>query len=118
MNTIKAILFICILALINYSFSSDKNTKINQTNSALIEAFSQELCATYDAGQNLMLVDKHGTQIFNPNKADLQKLAPELFNQNRVRVTLAGSSDNNLCSTELVIMDPVSYTHLTLPRRG
>ncbi|MFK7980325.1 MAG: hypothetical protein AB8G86_10115 [Saprospiraceae bacterium] len=105
MNTIKTILFIGILALINFSFSSEKNTKINNTNLALIETFSQELCATYDTGQNLMLMDKNGTQILNPNKADLQNLAPELFNQNRVRVTLAGSSDNNLCSTELVIMD-------------
>jgi len=105
MNTIKTILFIGILALINFSFSSKKNNALNTNNLKVIEAFSQELCATYDAGQNLILVDKNGTQILNPNKTDLQKLSPELFNQNRVRVTVAGSSSNNLCSTELVIMD-------------
>lgn len=105
MNTIKAILFIGVLALVNFSFSNKKNNTVNSINSDAIEAFSQDLCKTYDAGQNLILVDKNGQQIFNPNKADLQKLAPEVFNQNRVRVSLAGSSDNNLCSTELVIMD-------------
>ncbi len=105
MNTIKTILFIGVLALINFSFSSKKNNAVKTVNSMAIEVFSQELCTTYNAGQNLILVDKNGQQIFNPNKADLQKLAPELFNQNRVRVSLAGASDNNLCSTELVIMD-------------
>lgn len=105
MNTIKTILFIGVLALINFSFLSEKNNIVNSANLAVIEAFSQELCAAYDTGQDLILVAKNGVQILNPNKADLQKLAPELFNQNRVRVTLAGASDNNLCSTELVIMD-------------
>lgn len=105
MNTIKTILFICVLALINFSFSADKKTAPNTANMAAIEAFSQELCAAYDKGQNLVLVNENGTQIFNPNKTDLQKLAPTVFDQNRIRVSLAGYSDNDLCSTELVIMD-------------
>ncbi len=105
MNTIKTILFIGVLALVNFSFLSDKNKSIDNANFVAIEAFSQELCAAYNIGQDLILVDKSGNQILNPNKADLQKLTPEIFTQNRVRVTIAGSSANNLCSTELVIMD-------------
>ena len=106
MNTIKTILFIGILGLVNLAFLTEKNMETNTTaNLKAIEAFSQELCTVYNTGQDLVLVDNNGQQIFNPNKADLQKLAPELFNQHRVRVTLSGESDNNLCSTELVVMD-------------
>ena len=105
MNTIKTFLFIGILAVINFSFYSKKNKAVNSVNFAKMETFKQELCAIYETDQNLILVDEYGKQIVNPNEADLQKLSPELFHQNRVRVTLAGSSNNNLCSTEIVIMN-------------
>jgi len=105
MNTIKTILFVGILGLVNLAFLTEKNSETNTAHLAAIEAFSQELCEVYNSGQDLILVNKNGQQILNPNKADLENLAPELFEQQRVRVTLAGRSDNNLCSTELVIMD-------------
>lgn len=106
MYTFKSILFVGLLALINFSFlNTTKTNRFNSENLAAVEAFSTELCAAYDAGENLVLVDEMGNQLFNPNKADLLNLSPALFNQNRIRVTLMGRSDNNLCSTELVIMD-------------
>ncbi len=108
MNTFKAILFVAILGFINYSFSTSNNTEISSLDVAAMETFNQELCDAYNMGENLILVTKEGKKIINPNAADLSVLSPTLFSENRVRVTISGSSDNDLCSTELVIMDQSS----------
>lgn len=104
MHTIKTIVLVGLFGFINFSFFADADTHLNTNYTAALSNFNQELCAAYDAGENLVLVDENGTEYFNPNKEDLQNLALELFEQNRIRVTLTGRSDNNLCSTELVIM--------------
>lgn len=103
MHTVKAILFVSALAIINFSLSSFKNATKDIHYSPEVTAFSQELCDAYNLGENLILVDLEGNQIINPNKSDLLKLAPKTFNQNKIRLTIWSKSDNNLCSTELVI---------------
>ena len=105
MNTFKAILFVAILGFINYSFSTSKNTDSSTLHLAEMEAFNQELCDAYNMGENLILVTKEGKEIINPNAADLTNLSPSLFTENRIRVTIFGRSDNDLCSTELVLMN-------------
>jgi len=79
MNTIKTILFVGILGLVNLAFLTEKNSETNTAHLAAIEAFSQELCEVYNSGQDLILVNKNGQQILNPNKADLENLAPEFM---------------------------------------
>lgn len=108
MSTFKAILFVAILGFINFSFSTTTNTESTAVDLTAMEAFNQELCDAYNLGENLVLVTKEGEEIVNPNAADLSTLSPTLFSQNRVRVTISGRSDNNLCSTELVVMDQSS----------
>ena len=103
MYTIKTTVLVTFLGLLNFSFFSEKMTVEQSAHLSELNAFNQELCNAYNAGENLVLVDKDGTQYHNPNKADLLKLAPEVFSENRVRVTITGRSDNDLCSTELVI---------------
>lgn len=73
--------------------------------SLALNTFHQELASAYAGGESLMVVNPSGQQILNPSIEDLKNWSPELFTQNRVRVTLTGRSDNDLCSTELVIMD-------------
>ncbi len=108
MNTFKAILFVALIGFINYSFSFTNSSETARHNLAAIEAFNQELCDAYNLGENLVLVTKEGKEIINPNAADLKTLSPTLFTENRVRVTLSGRSDNDLCSTELVVMNQSS----------
>lgn len=108
MNTFKAILFVALLGFINYSFSAIHTSESSTQKSAAMKAFNQELCDAYNLGENLVLVTKDGQEIINPNAADLNALSPTLFSENRVRVTLTGRSDNDLCSTELVIMNQSS----------
>lgn len=105
MNTFKAILYVALLGFINFSFSSINTSEKATLNLAAIEAFNQELCDAYSMGENLVLVTKEGQEIINPNAEDLSGLSPTLFSENRVRVTISGRSDNNLCSTELVVMN-------------
>lgn len=105
MNTFKAILFVALFGFVNYSFSTTKNKATTSQNLVAMEAFNQQLCDAYNQGENLVLVTKDGNQIINPNATDLSTLSPKLFSENRVRVTISGRSDNDLCSTELVVMD-------------
>jgi hypothetical protein len=105
MYTIKTILIFSLICLVNFSFLPFKKSNINQEQLTKIKALSQELCEAYNEGKNMVLVTKEGLEIINPNEAELMHLAPESFNENRVRVTLTSNSDNNLCSTELVITD-------------
>jgi len=108
MNTFKAILFVALLGFINYSFSTIKNDDSAAIDLTAMETFNQELCDAYSMGENLVLVTKEGKEIINPNAADLSSLSPTLFSENRVRVTLSGRSDNDLCSTELVVTNESS----------
>lgn len=103
MYTIKTTVLVTILGFFNFTFFAKKAIVEDQAHFAALNDFNQELCAAYNAGENLILVDQNGTQYYNPNREDLLNLAPEVFSENRVRVTLNGRSDNDLCSTELVI---------------
>jgi len=105
MNTFKAILFVAFLGFLNYSFSFINTSATTTLDLSAMNAFNQELCDAYSKGENLVLVTKEGQEIINPNAEDLSTLSPTLFSENRVRVTISGRSDNDLCSTELVVMN-------------
>lgn len=107
MYTTKSILFVAFISLVgllNYSFTATKTTQFTEFQLTKINELNQELLTAYAAGQDMIVMDKEGKKLTNPNKSDLLKLAPSLFSENRVRVTIAGRSDDDLCSTELVVM--------------
>ncbi|MEM6321769.1 MAG: hypothetical protein AAF960_29180 [Bacteroidota bacterium] len=104
MYNYKSILLIGFIALLNFSFLTNKIINKRLAKYEAVTTFNEELCQLYNEGHNLTLVTPEGRELVNPNKEDLRTLSSEMFQQNRIRVTLMGRSDNNLCSTELVVM--------------
>ena len=103
MYTFNTSLLLAFLGLIHLSFLTTNTTSHNSYQLSQIESLSSELTVAYSVGENIIIIDKNGKGHLNPNKADLLKLSPQLFNENRVRVSIASRSDNGLCSTEIVI---------------
>ena len=105
MNITKKLLFVVVLAVGQMAFIFEPAESLELESSIAYESLFQELLGYQEAGERIVYLSKDGTSKEAVSKQDLRKLAPQLFFQNRVRVTLSGRSENDLCSTELVIMD-------------
>jgi len=79
-----------------------KNTT---TNTSIVQSTYSELSEAYQKEQDIILVDLAGNQYKNPSLATLQELSPNLISENRVRVTLENYSQDDKCSTELVLFN-------------
>lgn len=79
------------------SFQSQEKSKVNQ--------LQQEFCTFYNEGKSISIITENGTIIENPDEVEITNYYDALLSMNRVRVTINSKSDNNLCSTELIIMD-------------
>ena len=105
MKNFKLFSFVLLLFILNSSFVAYKAFNKQHFRTLELNKFYEELDAEYQLGKSITVVDPTGKELINPNIKQLRSLSPKLFSQNRVRVTLESESDNNLCSTELVIMD-------------
>ena len=103
MNVLKTILFVGLISFVNFAFFVMPNKENVSKNALAIQALNQELSTIYEDGDAIVYLNEKGESIVNPDQATLENLAPTLLEQNRIRVTLMGRSDNDLCSTELVI---------------
>jgi len=79
-------------------------TNTNQK-STIVQSLYAELQENYQQNQNMIVVDQQGNQYINPSLSTLQSMSPELFSENRIRVTIANHSEDNQCSTELVLFN-------------
>ena len=70
-----------------------------------VAAESDQLCHLYESGWNVLARNPAGKTVINPSATDLTRWQPNWLQQHRVRVTLETQSDNDLCSSELVITD-------------
>ena len=98
-NLLGAVLAL-LLSILSANLSQLENSNTIHTS----EAF-QEIIQLQELGNNIMVVDVNGNQYENPNLETLQSLSPELFTENRIRLTLNNNSEDNRCSTEIVLMD-------------
>ena len=95
-----------LLSLITYVPTSTTvpTTSTNQK-STILQSLQEELQENYRNNKDIVLVDQQGNQYINPSLATLQSMSPELFSENRIRVTIANHSADNRCSTELVLFN-------------
>jgi len=100
-NLLGAVLAL-LLSILSSNFAALENSKLNTTHTS--EAF-QEIIDLQQSGENIMVVDINGNQYENPNLETLQSLSPNLFTENRIRLTLNNNSEDDRCSTEIVLMD-------------
>ncbi len=100
-NLLGAVLAL-LLSILSANFSNLDQSEKDRFYSS--EAF-QEIVALQELGENIMVVDLNGNQYENPNLETLQSLSPQLFSENRIRLTLNNNSEDNRCSTEIVLMD-------------
>ena len=93
-----------LLPLFTTTTTTISSVKENaSTHSSVLKSTYSELETAYQNNENIIVVDLEGNQYHNPNLEELQSLSPNLFSENRVRVTLVSHSDNDKCSTELVL---------------
>ncbi len=94
-----------LLPLFNTTTTISSVKENASTHSSVLESTYSQLEIAYQQNQHITVVDLEGNQYHNPNLEELQSLSPNLFSENRVRVTLENFSDNGKCSTELVLFN-------------
>ena len=97
------------LLLTMFNTNLAKVEKQTITSDVLLKTY-EEIHEFHQIGKAVTVVDLEGNQYHNPDLATLQALSPTLFSENRIRLTLENSSDDNRCSTEVVLM--LSLIHI------
>jgi len=92
------------LLLTMFNANLTKVEKQSITTDVLLKTY-EEIHKFHQIGKAVTVVDLEGNQYHNPDLATLQALSPTLFSENRIRLTLENSSDDNRCSTEIVLMN-------------
>lgn len=92
------------LLLTLFSANFAKVEKQNTSTTIFSETF-EEIKQFRQLGKSVTVVDLAGNQYHNPDLATLQALSPSLFSENRIRLTLENTSEDNRCSTEIVLLN-------------
>jgi len=94
------------LALLLALFNANTAKVDNQsTHSALLSNTFQEISNFQKLGKDITVVDLEGNHYKNPSLETLQDLSPTLFSDNRIRLTMNNNSEDNRCSTEIVLLN-------------